>query len=168
MNEIGLPVIQGNAQSQLYELDRVEIGFWKILLNQGLPAQRKRDADTNTTPRVELELETEVVQSNRRIAANQPHSNYQYFNAWNFKLTATVVTNREQNGDNHGPLLGLVRWNFQMGTIIQTWTPGICATHKIVDMREESCPADVWNDGGCDISAVSFSGMFCIPDPIWP
>lgn len=167
MNESNQPVIVGNAQSALYELDRVEIGFFQLLLNQGLPAQRKRDADTNTTPRIELDLEAEQIQNYRRIQPGVPQTQFLYEVAWDYKLTCVVVTNREQNGDNHSPLVGLMRWNMQMATIAQTWTPAVCSTHKIVSSKEEGAQADVWNEGGLDTSTLTFTGIFAIPENRW-
>lgn len=167
MNNSGLPVFVGNAQSQLYELDRVEVAFWQILINQGLPAQRKRDLDTNVTPRVELVLETEVVLSQKHKVPGITLEQFLPFNTWGFKLAVTVVTNREENGDNHTPYVGVARWNMQMAQMLQFWTPVICPTHIILDIREESCPADVWNEGGLDITTMNFSGMFTIRETAW-
>ncbi len=167
MNESNKPVFTGNTNSPLYELDRVEFAFFQILQNQGIPSQHTRDVDTNITPRVELALETEVVQGQRHNIGGLYQSQFLPYNTWTFKLGVTIVTNREQNGDNHLPLMGLARWNMQMNTLLQTWTPQICPTHVIIDIREEGCPTSVWNEGGCDISSMTFAGMFAIRESAW-
>lgn len=167
MNESNQPVFVGNTNSHLYELDRVELAFFQILMNQGIPAQRTRDIDTNVTPRVELALETEIVQGWRRNITGITQSQFLPYNTWTFKLGVAVVTNREQNGDSHLPLMGLARWNMQMNTLLQTWTPQICPTHVMIDIREEGCPTSVWDESGLDISTMTFAGMFQIRESAW-
>lgn len=167
MNNSNLPVFVGHQRSRLFELDRVEIGFFDILTAQGIPAQRSRDLDTNTTPRVELELTTEQNLSQRHIFTGETTSQFLPYNTWDFKLAVTVVTNREENGDNHLPLIGLARWNCQMFTLLDTWTFALNPYHTIIDIREESGSPDVWNDGGCDLTKLSFAGMFNIRESAW-
>ncbi len=167
MNESNLPVFTGNTNSPLYELDRVELAFFQILQNQGIPSQRTRDVDTNVTPRVELALETEVVQGRRHNIGGIFQSQFLPYNTWLFKLGVTVVTNREQNGDNHLPLMGLARSILQMFALKDTFTQQLCPTHEIIDIREEGCPTSVWNEGGCDISSMTFAGMFAIRESAW-
>lgn len=157
----------GNQLSRLYELDRVENALWQILTNQGIPAQQKRDADTNTTPRVELELSATPVLGRRHEVPGILETQFLPYNTWTFRLTAAVVTNREQNGDSHTPLVGIARWNMQMNTFLQTWTVAICPTHLMLDIREEGCEANVWDEGGLDTSTMTFTGMFCIRKNAW-
>lgn len=167
MNASNLPVFAGNSQSRLFELDRVEIALFQILINQGLPAQRSRDLDTNVTPRIELELTTEPVIVRRHLIPGITESQFLPYNTWTFKLSVSVVTNREQNGDNHFPLIGLARWNMQMNTFLTTWTPQLCPTHIMLDIREDSGTESVWNEGGLDTTEMVFSGMFAIRESAW-
>lgn len=161
------PVYVGSAQSQLYELDRAERAFFDILIAQGLPAQRSRDLDTNTTPRIELEFTPQVSQNWRHYLQGEKTTQYLPWNTWDFELSCVIVTNREQNGDSHVPLVGLTRWNWQMSQIKTTWTPLLCPTHRIVDIRESEAPLSVWNDGGLDMTELSFAGIVTIPENAW-
>ncbi len=167
MNQSGLPTFQGTQQSQLFELDRVEIAFAQILKNQGLPAQHSRESDTDTTPRIELQMDTEPVLNHWHLFTGAQTSQFLMRDAWTFKMTSTIVTNREQNGSSHVPLVGLARWNMQMAQMLTYWTLELCPTHEIIDLREESGSPDVWNEGGCDMSKLTFSGMFSIRKSAW-
>lgn len=167
MNASNQPIFSDNGNSRLFELDRVEEAVWRILVNQGLPAQRKRHLPTNKTPRIELEMTTEPVLSQRHKVPGIMESQFLPYNTWTFKLSAKVITNREQNGSNHTPLCGLVRWNMQMNTFLSTWTFQLCPTHLMVDIREESAPASIWNEGGLDTTELTFSGMFTIREQVW-
>ena len=157
----------GNAQSQLFELDRVEIALTKIFTDQGLPAERKRNVDTQVTPRIELELTPEVVEGRRYAFPGDTDSRFSPLNTWSFRLAANVTTNREQNSEDHLPLVGLTRWNLQMFRLKDTFTREICPTHIIIEIREQSCAPDVWNEGGMDVSRMTFAGFFAIRDSAW-
>lgn len=167
MNEGKSPIYEGNNQSQLFELDRVELAFYQLLVNQGLPAQHTRDLSTNVTPRIELQLSTDQIINHWRIATGDTQSQFMVRDAWNFTLASTVVTNREQNGDSHIPLIGLARWNMQMAQMLNLWTLALCPTHQIIDIREESGSPEVWDEGGCDYTKLTFTGMFNIRPTAW-
>lgn len=167
MNESDQPTFSGNGQSQLFELDRVELSFYKILINQGLPAQHSRDNDTNVTPRIELQMTTEENPFHMHIPTGAQTSQFLVRDVWDFVLTSTIVTNREQNGDSHIPLIGLARWNMQMAQMLNLWTREISPIYVIIDIREASGSPDVWNDGGCDMTKLTFGGMFQIRESAW-
>ncbi len=156
-----------NPRSRLFETDRVEMALEQIMLNQGLPAQRKREADTNTTPRIELDLEPTGMTGNRYALNNGGLSQFQPFNVWKFNLGVAIVTNRQTNDADHLPLTGIARWELQMARLQQTFTAAICPTHCMIEIREEGCEASV-NDGhGNDITTIRFIGMFGIRDSAW-
>ena len=90
-----------NPRSRLFETDRVEMALEQIMLDQGLPAQRKREADTNTTPRIELDLEPTGMTGNRFALNNGGLSQFQPFNVWKFNLAVAIVTNRQTNDADH-------------------------------------------------------------------
>ncbi len=156
-----------NPRSRLFETDRVEASLVAVFEAQGLPAQRKFQPDTNTTPRIEFDLETTGMTGNRFALNNSGGSQFCPFNVWKFNLAVSIITNRQTNGDSHQPLCGIVRWAMTMNQLDPRFTEAVSPVYEMLEMREEGTDASTKNDQGNQITTINFIGMFGIRDSAW-
>lgn len=161
-------------QYQLYELDRIEAALKSMLALQvssaTAPVQvlMKRETVSDVTPRVELVLKTQQITSQRFLLnPAKPDMRYQPLNTWQFILTATVVTNRSTNGDQHLPLCGKVRYGLQMYRLLETWPEDVDPYHFITDIQEAPIELEIENDENLDRTVMNFTGMLGIKDSAW-
>lgn len=160
------------AESQLFELDRVEEAFKAILEDQvGLSVQsvKKRDIEKATTPRLEIVL-TLLQNQGRRFLRQSGSLNAlaMPLDTWDFTLQVTVVTHHGDPEQDHQKIAGLVRWSLQYYRLIQTWTTAVAPYHSITDIREAQVDNEVINEEGCDYERLTFAGMCNIRDSAWP
>lgn len=162
---------------QNYEFDRVESAFKSILLPQAQAVASqsrvyiKREKETIDTPRVELVLKTQQSRL-QRAPANlftmpTPDMRWLPLITWDFVLTATVVTNRSDNGEFHLPLCGVTRYAFQMYRLLATWLDSYDPYHGILDIYEAPIELAISEDENLDMTSMNFAGMLCIKNSSW-
>jgi len=74
---------------------------------------------------------------------------------------------RKTNGNQHNPLVGLVRWCFQQYRLIETWTEAISPYHSITSIREAGEQDTVENDDNTDTTNLVFIGLCNIRADAW-
>lgn len=155
---------------QLFELDLVEAQFKAIILaavsSQAQPIQvlMKGETQTNDTPRVELVLETQQNQEHRYILNPQAQPRFQPRDVWFFKLSATVVTNREENGVLHLQLIGKTRLALQFYKLAPVFIEPL---HSIIDIGEAPIQLSVETVGNLQSTKMNFAGQLCIRQSAW-
>ncbi len=128
----------------------------------------KGESVTNQTARVELVLQTQQVQGQRYILNPvYPDIRMQPRNVWFYKLSATVTTNRQQNGILQRPLVGKVRNSLRFDKVWPFFSVELIPLHTIVDIMEEPIELSVENIGDLQVQKLNFSGMLQIRDTAW-
>lgn len=159
------------ADWQVYDTDAVERALVQILTGFSIKAYPKRSTLKRSTPCVELSLETQGVQGKRfkRFETMGSGSDLiQPYNTWTFNLKCTVITERSENGEQHGKICGQVRAYLQYGWLTVTFTPTVSPYHAITEIREAiSIPATVPDDN-LDATEITFTGMLNVRDNAWP
>jgi hypothetical protein len=156
--------------SQLYELDRIAEGFASILTAAKCPnVGFNRGASTDQTPRVEIFMTAETNEGRRFLADPfNASSTAQPYDTWNARFEIDVVTNRETNREEARKLIGLVRYNFQLFRLIETWTENVSPYHSITSMIEVGEQAEIDNEDNTDTTRVVFEGLVNIRADAWP
>lgn len=159
---------------ELFDLDRVNQAF-KIIVQAAVstPAQpvqvlMKHETATTNTPRVVLVIQTQQNQGQRFILnPSWPDIRMQPRNVWFFNLSAEIITNREQNGVFHYPLVAKTRLALQFYKLALTWTMELEPLHAPIDIGEEPCELTVQDVDGLDSTKINFTGMLQIRDTAW-
>ncbi len=158
-------------QWQLFSpAESVEDALFQIFTAQGIPAQKRFETKTNTTPRVELQMIVDLQTSlaKKIIDANNHNEQAQPDSAWPFTLLTTVVTNRTENGNQHVPLIAKSRWNLQYFRLIQTFTTTVAPYHSITNIREMGAQQDSVDDpNNLQMSQLTFRGVLNIRESAW-
>jgi len=87
---------------------------------------------------------------------------------WLYTLTATVVTERTQNGSQHVPLIGKTRYALQYYRLQQTLTAAASPYHTLTSIDEVGQQDTVDDAGNLQMSQLTFRGMLNIRDSSWP
>lgn len=156
--------------SQCFELDRIPEGFATILTQATrTDVSWNRGKSTAKTPRIDIFF-TAQTNEGRRYLTNSGNawSGAQYYDTWNARFEVDVVTNRKTNPAENRKLIGLVRFNFQTGTLIDTWTELVSPYHSITSMIEaaEQCETD--NEDNTDTTRLVFEGLVNVRADAWP
>lgn len=158
---------------KLFALDEFEENLATLLRAQipmPVTIHTRFTSDTKSTPRVELELNVGKPQGHQYIR-NPGNANgwAQPFDAWLYDLTATIVTERTQNGEYHIPTIGRVRYNLQYFRLLQTLTLAVSPYHTLTTIAESAPQTDSIDDAGnLQTTMLTFSGIMNIRESVWP
>lgn len=157
------------TESQLFELDRIPEAFAAILTAQGVNASYNRGRNVDKTPRVEIAM-TAGTNEGRRFLRNRGNgwSGAQPYNTWAARFEVDVTTNRTTNWEEHRKLVGIVRYNFQLYRLIETWTEAVAPFHSISSMIEEDEQMEISSEDNTDTTRLVFTGLVNIRDDSWP
>lgn len=162
--------MRAQFESQLFEMDRIPEGFAAILTAAKVGnVSYNRGTKTTGTPRVDIFFTAETVEG-RRFLRNPANgwSGAQPYNAWQARFEVDVVTNRETNAAENRKLIGIVRHNFQLYRLIDTWTEAVSPYHSITSMAEAAEQAETDNGDNTDTTRMVFVGLVNIRDDAWP
>lgn len=154
---------------QLFALDSLGENL-AILLGaqiQPIRVDTKFSSDTEKSPRVELELTIGAPEGHVHI--RYPGSQWQPYDAWIYDLTATIVTERTQNGSLHASTIGRVRYAFQYFRLLQSLTTAVSPYHTLTTIAESQPQQDSVDDvGNLQMTKLTFSGVMNIRENAWP
>lgn len=156
------------SESQLFELERVEDALYRIFLQQGIPAQKRFESQTNETPYVELQLVIDRPVHQKQRNANNAFAAAQPFDSWAYTLTATVNTERTQNGSQHVTLIGKTRLALQYYRLLTTLNETVSPYHTLTSIVEVGQQDSVDNSGNLQMSQLTFRGILNIRENAWP
>ena len=160
---------QASYDWQVYNLDAVEDAIVQILRGPLANVYGRRSTENQTTPCVAVILQVGTPEGKRFIRfPENKNAIVQPLNTWNFELKAQVITNRTNNGDQHGTICGKVRALLQYAWLTLTFTESVAPYHSITDIRESGAPSDFIDDDNLDVTELTFTGMLNIRDNAWP
>lgn len=125
---------------------------------------KSRDRDIETTPRVEISLSLGGPLTQRTTAGQA--SPKQVPNAFTGTLTVSVVTTRETNSDDHGPIRGVVRYLLSGANQVV----GISKLPylQVLDMEPAGSAPSVNEEKNLDSTDMAYAITFAIRNDAWP
>lgn len=154
-----------------YELfspaESVEDALFAIFSAQGIPAQKRFETKTNTTPRVDLQVVLGAPIHRHVLNLTNSNAQAQPFDAWQYQLLATITTNRSENGNQHVPLIGKTRWNLQYFRLLSTLTSAVAPYHAITSIEEAGQMDSVDDPTNLQSTQLTFRGIMNIRESAW-
>jgi hypothetical protein len=123
-----------------------------------------RDADVETTPRVEVVLNLGgPLTQQTTIGQARPK---QVPNAFTGTLTVSVITTRETNASSHGPIRGVIR--YLMSGANQIMTEVRLPYLQILDLQPAGSAPTVNPEKNEDSTELVYAIIFAIRNEAWP
>lgn len=125
-----------------------------------------RDAPIKDTPRIELSFSLSQSMVQRTAAAQAVPK--QVPNAFEAIITASVVTTRaiaEDNANDHGRIVGLVRYHFSAAA--RPFTSSNLPLLEILEMLPEAQSPRVIDQKGQDVTVLTYHVWFAIANASW-
>lgn len=154
-----------------YELfspsESVEIALASIFESQGILARTRFVSKTDTTPRVDLQFVLGAPVHRHILNPSNGNAQAQPFDAWQYNLLATIVTERTQNGNQHVELIGKTRYNLQYFRLLDTFTSVVCPYHSITSIEEVGQQDSVDDANNIQMTQLTFRGVLNIRESAW-
>lgn len=126
-----------------------------------------RNRQFKDTPRVELYAAVGGVLTQRTTAAQARPKEQP--NAFEFTLTAVVVTTRSivtDNAEEHGPLRGLVRYALSAGA--RQITDSNLPWHQLLDFLHGGSSPQLYDEKDNDKTEMTYVGHIAVKNSAWP
>lgn len=125
-----------------------------------------RETRTATTPYVVVKMVMDTVDDNHQHTLTGQRW---ISDVWQLTLKVTVVTQREQNGAQHTPMIGQIRTLFQRRSFKPAFKKtGANNTHELVDMRERNSQDSEDDDDNLDMTEMNWLVVASVRNEAWP
>ncbi len=125
-----------------------------------------RDSAIDDTPRIELQCTVGAPLSQRRGTGTIGVNYREIPIAFGFKLSATVITTRPTNDNEHGAIRGLTRFN--LSAAANVITARNLPYLQILEMLPAGSPPAILDEKQQDKSLLEYDGWFAIQNSAWP